>query len=530
MIRPGAPTALAAYLPRWTAQVRTEAGPRDPLGLSGHAHELTDELLPGITVQTFWARYYSIFCWILWHIGEHERPTSELENNAAFMRREAAFALATSLRGGRFHGIDNTSERLADQQDPVELEFRVLSHRYGAYGAHYRGSMFALGLCHWPTPIRDEPTPGVAVALAHAVDRTLRDTPFHARRLWSRPRVARAELGASAPWLSLTAIEGPVCAEERRLLIDLMFGFDCPGRRGHRPQTLGLLLWIVEQYERAGLGVPAEGDKETHLLYAPLYYGVLGGAADPKVARPAVPAALAVCAGLWQRFCAHQYWTVVQEWLFTDLLATLRAHRDGLTLREVADEWLAGGLVDGLERRTGIAAKHPAALVDAAPDPARYAFGGPSSESALCADADRPEAAIVGLWALHSRWFTSGRPVTPLAADDPRRSVARIVERWCDPDLTWPQAIAELLERHIVQPHWQFIDRKRLPASPWLGQTGNRYLHHQDAGWGFRNARINPAVRILRDLGLVAQRPQAATLTITGEGRTILARLLEPSA
>ena len=68
-------STTAALLPRWTKRVSIEDGGRDPLGLSRVSAMITDYLLHGIITQTYRARYYSFYCWIIWHIDETERAT-----------------------------------------------------------------------------------------------------------------------------------------------------------------------------------------------------------------------------------------------------------------------------------------------------------------------------------------------------------------------------------------------------------------------------------------------------------------------
>lgn len=63
-----------AFLPRWTKRVRTDGGGRDTLGLSRVTESITDHLLQGIITTTDRARYYSFYCWSLWHIQQTGPP------------------------------------------------------------------------------------------------------------------------------------------------------------------------------------------------------------------------------------------------------------------------------------------------------------------------------------------------------------------------------------------------------------------------------------------------------------------------
>jgi hypothetical protein len=81
-------SSVLAYLPRWTKRVSIEEGGRDPLGLSRVSGMITDFLLQGIITQTYRARYYSFYCWAIWHIEQTEPCTEYDEFTAAFQRRD----------------------------------------------------------------------------------------------------------------------------------------------------------------------------------------------------------------------------------------------------------------------------------------------------------------------------------------------------------------------------------------------------------------------------------------------------------
>jgi len=87
--------SAAALLPRWTKRVSIEEGGRDPLGLSRVSGMITDFLLQGIITQTYRARYYSFYCWAIWHIEAEEKPATYQQFAAAFQRRDTLFTLAS---------------------------------------------------------------------------------------------------------------------------------------------------------------------------------------------------------------------------------------------------------------------------------------------------------------------------------------------------------------------------------------------------------------------------------------------------
>ncbi len=131
--------AVAALLPRWTKRVSIEEGGRDPLGLSRVSAIITDFLLQGIITQTYRARYYSFYCWVIWHIETEEDPKTYDQFAAAFQRRDTLFALAShqSNSGSAPVGFRVVYARLpaARQCGDVACNFRVLpSSQLGAFG------------------------------------------------------------------------------------------------------------------------------------------------------------------------------------------------------------------------------------------------------------------------------------------------------------------------------------------------------------------------------------------------------------
>jgi hypothetical protein len=143
--------AVAALLPRWTKRVSIEEGGRDPLGLSRVSAIITDFLLQGIITQTYRARYYSFYLWVIWHIETEEHPKTYDQFAAAFQRRDTLFALAShqSNSGSAPVGFRVVYARLpaARQSGDVACNFRVLpSSQLGAFGQYYTGSIYDLGL------------------------------------------------------------------------------------------------------------------------------------------------------------------------------------------------------------------------------------------------------------------------------------------------------------------------------------------------------------------------------------------------
>src|SRR5450759_4141503 len=128
-------------------------GGRDPVGLSRVAQSITDFLLTGIITQTDRARYYSFYCWALWHIQMEEPPKKFQDFVDAFRRREAAVALATVLNDEATSPVGVTAVRVKINEGrpagQFNSDFRVLpSNQLGGYGQYYGGSIYNLGLTH----------------------------------------------------------------------------------------------------------------------------------------------------------------------------------------------------------------------------------------------------------------------------------------------------------------------------------------------------------------------------------------------
>ena len=76
-------------IPKWTKRVVTETTGRDPLGLSRVSFIITDYILTGIITTTDRARYYSFYCWALWHTTQEDELKKYQDFVTGFRRREA---------------------------------------------------------------------------------------------------------------------------------------------------------------------------------------------------------------------------------------------------------------------------------------------------------------------------------------------------------------------------------------------------------------------------------------------------------
>jgi hypothetical protein len=126
-------------------------GGRDPLGLSRVSQIITDYLLTGIITTTDRARYYSFYCWDVWHTGKEDQPSKFQDFVDGFRRREAVMALATRADNPESSpvGVVAVDAHIQAGKEAKEFNcnFRVLpSNQLGGYGQYYGGSLNQLGL------------------------------------------------------------------------------------------------------------------------------------------------------------------------------------------------------------------------------------------------------------------------------------------------------------------------------------------------------------------------------------------------
>lgn len=540
------------YLPRWTARATTDLGGRDPLGLSPVAHLLTGHLLTGIITTTERARYYAVYCWILWHIQETEAPQDFETYKRAFQRREAAFAVATVRDSDAEHGpvgLNEVKKRLADASDDVALQFQVLpSAPFGGYGANYSGCMQALRL--WvPGEIAEEVTDGTATQLALAVHANLDDTPYIRNQRWHDQPVPLADIDASIGGLSLQTLATERGNVERHLITDALFGLDDGLEdlsRRNRRHTLALILWVVSEYERAGVRCPAT-NIEDHILYWPTYDGVLVSPDLDSITPCAPLPALMDIASQWQQFCAHGYLTYALERLLESVLSLLDVQPKGMTLDELVGRLILEEFEETLSVAGPDAATGPAALLAAVatgrerstpPDAVAPRPDEPLAEYQIWKLNPKTPGGILAtgvltLAALHHRWRTATGPAIDFlrrgSSDELwHRVVLPELDSWTDPALSWTEVLTALLGRFVVAQHEKILYAKGRLQSCWLHKDAGRLHHDQDVEAQFRASRIPQAVSMLRDLLLleVVERDGVEHLTITQYGRDTLNRAL----
>jgi hypothetical protein len=543
------------FLPQWTNRVLTNPGGRDPLGLSRVGQRLTDLLLPGIITQTDRARYYAIYCWILWHIQREEKPESWPIFASAFQRREAAVALSTMIVDENASPVGKLviRRRLAQARETKQIstEFQVLpSNPLGGFGQYYSGCLYQLRLTQRLEDGIDRVTDGIAVQLALAVNQNVAGTPYLRQKLFTKASVELRALERSSERLGLDAISYPFAAEERKLLIDLFFGFHeaRPGEETFQRRTsLGRILATVEAYDKAGIAIHGVS-LEKQLLYAPTYFGVLVDSRN-RTKKFKLPHFIVRCSEFWRQFCLHEFLTQALEGVLDAVLQVLEPEPRGLTLERTINELLSGDFSGYFATLVGRRCESPRGLLNklgitGIPNEAtstllrdRYRYNQALSEW-VC---ERPAATPAELTArsclllaiLYGKWRGVTKDVTYATVMELASSELAVptfipfIDSWFETDCSWNKAL-ESLVTVIVRQHDTVMYGKGRLESCWLYIEEDRLVRDQDYQPYFRSSRHEQAVQIMVDLALLKWTGASNTerLTITAQGRRVLERVV----
>jgi hypothetical protein len=521
----------AGSLPQWAQRVVTDLSGREPLGLSRVSLLLTDHLLPGIITTTDRARYYALYCWILWHIQQEDRPASRETFICAFQRREAAIALATLLMDADASPVGKraASRQLAQggNQGEVSTAFPVLpANALGGFGQYYAGCLYQLGLTHRLDDGIDRVTEGMAEQLARTVHRSLDQTPYLRSRLFAQSTVNLQTLAASSERLGINAITQPFADDERTLLLDLFFGFneehasDATHRRCH---SLTRILVLLAAYEHADI-VVEEASLPAQLVYGPAYFGVLVDAQDgatPFIA----PASLQRCSDFWRQFCLHQFLTQALEGLLDAVLQALTTRSEGLPLGSLVSSLLDRDFIPYLEQAVEAGCRTPSALLHAlrtvkVPSEMScfrlrdcYPYDHVLSEwwmwqreaatpAALAARSCLLLAILYGKWRGVVSDVTYAVVAERAGAELAAPTVLPLLDTWLETDWSWDSALCDLLLLLSRQHDHVMYGKGRL-ESCWLHLEDDRYVYDQAYTASLRASRHEQAVQILADLGLL---------------------------
>lgn len=532
----------------------TETTGRDPLGLSRVSFIVTDYLLTGIITQTDRARYYSFYCWALWHISNVDNPKRYQDFVDGFRRREAVIALATISNNPETPpvGVTAASAQLerGTADGNVNCDFRVLpSNPLGGYGQYYGGSLYQLGLTYRSEDGIDRVTEGKALCLAQIFHSHIEKTPYIRKSLFGKTFMALDDLRKSQKRLTLDGLWEPFAKSEREELIELFFDFEgrVPNERTIlRRSTLGLILHAASEYEKAGF--PSNMKELDWCLVFPTYYfNVLWLSED--VARPySCPKQFLFCRGLWKQFCVQQFLTQAIEGLLYSVLETAGAESSGLTMDAIISTILQVEFFSILEETVNASCRKPHDLlsalgIESLPDRRKSSalqeqlpLLDPKSEARIMAlEHNNPQRsasrAILMLSVLYGKWRGMesdagfGYVATHAGSELWIGTSLSDLDVWLESETDWESTLQNLVSKWILDQHDRIMYEKRRLDSCWVRRAEGRIFKDQDYGPRLRSSRHYNAVSILRDLGLLEIDGDGHIL-LTDEGAKILEKVL----
>jgi hypothetical protein len=549
------PIDKAMLLPKWTKRVVTDLGGRDPLGLSRISQTITDYLLTGIITTTDRARYYSFYCWALWHIQIEESPSKYQDFVDAFRRREAAIAIATVLNNETTSpvGVLAVKPKIEEGRSIGEFEtdFKVLpSNQLGGYGQYYGGSIYQLGLTYRLEDGLDLVTEGRAESLAKAFHKSIINTSYIQKRLFVERSIQSEDMEASKQFLSIDALLETFCTDEREILVEIFFSFqDNPTdeRALLRRYTLAQILYVISEYEKHGYPALVD-DIEGYLVYPIYYYGVF--LLDDSVSQSyKCPDKFQVCHSLWKQFCLQEYVTQAIESLMYSVLEIVDTENGGLLIDELIARLMGQDFFCLLEEVTGSQCDQPWQLlaafgIDKIPDEnvsktLQYKFSitnKQSEEAILKTEGESPGTALAISMLLFSCLYGKWRGIEndtgwAYVALHARNdlwigSIFQYLDVWLKQETTWTETLKVLIESLIINQHDKIMYEKRRLDSCWLTHIEGRIIKEQDYGPRPRSSRHKNAVSILYDLGLLTIDLDTRIISLTSNGKEILKKVL----
>ncbi|MGA9769905.1 MAG: hypothetical protein WBV94_12750 [Blastocatellia bacterium] len=541
------------FIPKWTKKVVTDYGGRDPLGLSRLSDRLTDYLLTGIITTTDRARYYSFYCWALWHIYKENSPEKYQTFIDEFRRREAAMAIASLMNDPEMSLVGIKTVRIqveaANDQETINCDFQVLpSNQLGGYGQYYGGCMYKLGLTYKLEDGIDRITEGDALYLAQCFHSAIENTPYIKRQLFRETEISQRDVFISKERLTLDALGEHFADEERKCLTELFFGFNkaAPDKSAIlRRHTLAHLLHVVAEYEKQGSSV-MKSDIDTHLVYPIYYYDALKLTHKKPVAYQP-PKVLELCHSLWKQFCLHQFFIQAIEGLMYSLLEVLSGESAGLRPGEIVSSLLQPDFFATLKNLTGEQCEKPCELLAAlnlydVPDEEaslhlqkEISLLNELSESEILGlEMDSPESeasrSMLLLAIIYGKWRgirdnIGFQDITAQVGSQLWVGVAfPYLDNWLDGEATWAEALQTALEVFVLSQHDRIRwERKRLDSC-WMHREGESLVKDQDYQPRWRSSRHWNAVNILQDLGLLRTSNDGG-ISITADGEHILKKV-----
>ncbi|MCZ7621438.1 MAG: hypothetical protein M5U24_02980 [Candidatus Kuenenia sp.] len=546
------------FLPRWTKRVIAETGGRDPLGLSRVSDMIVEFLLTGITTQTNRARYYSFYCWNIWniwHIHLTEKPQKYKDFVDSFRRREAVLAMSTYANNSNTSPVGIKAARpileKGFQRGEMDSNFRVLpSNALGGYGQYYGGSLYQLGLTRRIENGIDHLNKGMGEALAEAFHLSIHETPYIQKELFRKTKIPLVDFDGSKKLLTLDAIMKKSGVIERKLLIDLFFGFNgttiCESTLLRR-HTLGQILHILCEYERHDLYLNLDSI-DVIFVYAPSYFDVIWSEEDDKTIPYKCPEKFRRCHSLWRQFCLQQYFTNALENILFAVLEIIGNESAGLTIENIVLRLMETTFLKVLREKAGKDCYRPREILKAfniediptheasydlqqllIPTAKNSEFDilriSEEDTGSVTAKAMLLLAVLYGKWrgiqdeegmcyvhehAGNGLWFWTFMP---------------IIDKWLDKNTKWDETLERIIRCFIVDQHDRIMYEKKRLESCWFRTDGNRLFKEQEYSPKFRANRHLQAVNIMRDLCLI-ESDDEGYLSITSKGKTILNKIL----
>lgn len=544
---------LKDITPRWTKRVITDSGGRDPLGLSRVAQTITDFLLTGIITTTDRARYYSFYCWALWHIDREDNAKTYQDFVDGFRRREAALALATRLNNPSTSpvGVVAVDAQMAagSVSKVLNSDFRVLpSNPLGGYGQYYAGSLYQLRLTHRQELGIDKVTEGNAEGLAKQYHSAIERTPYITKKLYAQKTFPVEDLKKSARFLTLDALSDSFAARERKMLLEMFFSLDdkAPSQRDNlRRKSLAQILFMISEYERYGR--PVKKDRLDWYIVYPTYYYDLLYLSEKEGVSYVPPETFSECHSFWKQFCLQQLFTQALESVMFAILETVGSESSGLTLEATISRLIGQRFSDLITGHTGDVCHKPRDLLralslDGIPDEDKCLylqnklslFDKISEASLLKIERKSPDTTlacgVMMLSVLYGKWrgITHNKGLSyvgqAVGAELWLWSIFPSLDQWFDSDTTWQMALCDLVEKFILNQHDRIMYEKRRLDSCWLHRVDGRIVKDQDYDPRWRSSRHWNAVSILKDLDLLSI-DDKDQIFVTPEGKNVLLRI-----
>jgi hypothetical protein len=323
----------------WTEKYGTSDRIRglDHLSLESTAENIYDQVTPGFTNLARRARYYALYCWILYDYfsGGYGRE----EFRPFFRRREQAYALACLSHNHKARAVGEYSimgsirakMNWNSGDDPIDVSKSHMDSPLGGYGLYYRNAMQRAGLIYLDegqARLTESSSGGPSGrALAEAFQRTIEDTAYvqRYRDQYNVPRSVLEEYGRAA------CVCGMADSEDGEVLRRALLQFDPPEpepavRRMHlsRAKTLTLTFDAIRN-----CGNERMDDGAWRRL---MFYGTYADGRGYEI-----PEQLVDNARTWRMYQQREYHVYALTSMWVALLAWLEQLRVA-TLEEWVDE------------------------------------------------------------------------------------------------------------------------------------------------------------------------------------------------